>query len=93
MGSSCYIGEILGANILRRLSERSQSGVVHVNRFLNRLCKACDSGLEVARFQGNCAKRSGGPKFIVDDIAAGFFLDIFRREKQVRLKITTAPEQ
>lgn len=55
--------------------------------YLNRLCKACDSGLEVARFQGNRAKRSGGPKFIVDDIAAGFFLDIFRREKQVRLKI------
>ena len=55
--------------------------------YLNRLCKACDSGLEVARFQGNRAKRSGGPKFIVDDIATGFFLDIFRREKQVRLKI------
>lgn len=58
--------------------------------YLCRLCRACDTGLEVARFQGERAKRSGGPKFIVDAIAEGFLLDIFRQEKQVRLDLARA---
>lgn len=53
--------------------------------YINRLCRACDSNLEVARFQGVRAQRSGGPHTIVDVVAEGFFLNIFRREMGVIL--------
>ena len=56
-------------------------------RYLTHLCNACDSGLEVARFHGPRAKRSGGPQKLIDDVAEGFLLDIFRETKQVRLEI------
>ena len=53
-------------------------------RYLRSMCRSCDSGLEDERFNGVRAKRSGGPKVVVDVVAEGFLLDIFLQEKQVR---------
>ena len=56
-------------------------------RYLQVLCSACDSGLQIGRFHGARAKRSGGQPFKITDLAEVFLLDIFRETKQVRLEI------
>ena len=56
-------------------------------RYLKELCTACDSGLQNERFNGARARRTGGPRFKITDLAEEYLLDIFRETKQVRLEI------
>ena len=56
-------------------------------RYLKELCTACDSGLQIHRFNGARAKRPGGPRFMISGPAEVYLLDVFRETKQVRLKI------
>ena len=56
-------------------------------RYLKELCTACDSGLQNERFNGARARRTGGPHFMITDLAQESLLDIFRETKQVRLEI------